>query len=161
TGYFFPTDLVQNVRLTGWLGAGTEGLNGFKSQEFPVVWSVSFAGNGHPNPGDNLVLAARPAGNLVLKSVKVLGVLRGLFDGILGVRGLLKDSFNVDSGTLGLVNVAKGLDPVNVANLLKKDFIQLGMQTIVIEVSIEQVERIFLSFFGLFECYLALGLVVG
>jgi len=44
----------------------------------------------------------------VLKPVKVLGVLRGLFDGIIGVRGLLKDSFNVDSGTLGLVNVAKG-----------------------------------------------------
>jgi len=62
---------------------------------------------------------------------------------------------------LGLVNVAKGLDPVNVANLLKKDFIQLGMQTIVIEVTIEQGQRIFLSFFGLFEGYLALGLVVG
>src|SRR5207245_87950 len=51
--------------------------------------------------------------------------------------------------------------PVNVANLLKKEFIQLGMQTIVIEVSIEQGERIFLSFFGLFEGYMALGLVVG
>src|SRR3989441_13256512 len=76
-------------------------------------------------------------------------------------KGLLKDSFNVDSGTLGLVNVAKGLDPVNVANLLKKDFIQLGMLTIVIEVTIEQGQRIFLSFFGLFEGYLALGLVVG
>src|SRR2546425_807294 len=161
TDNFFTTNSFKMLSLAAGYVSATEVWNAVRSNESYVVWSVSFAGNVHPNPGDNLVLAARPAGNLVLKSVKVLGVLRGLFDGILGVRGLLKDSFNVDSGTLGLVNVAKGLDPVNVANLLKKDFIQLGMQTIVIEVSIEQGERIFLSFFGLFEGYLALGLVVG
>ena len=161
TDNFFTTNSFKMLSVAAGYVSATEVWNAVRSNESYVVWSVSFAGNGHPNPGDNLVLAARPAGNLVLKSVKVLGVLRGLFDGILGVRGLLKDSFNVDSGTLGLVNVAKGLDPVNVANLLKKDFIQLGMQTIVIEVSIEQGERIFLSFFGLFEGYLALGLVVG
>ena len=158
---FFTTNSFKMLGLATGFGSATEVWNAVRSNESYVVWSVSFAGNGHPNPGDDLVLAARPAGNPVLKSVRVLGVLRGLFDGIIGVRGLLKDSFNVDSGTLGLVNVAKGLDPVNVANLLKKDFIQLGMQTIVIEVTIEQGQRIFLSFFGLFEGYLALGLVVG
>src|SRR5467141_1142880 len=158
---FFTTNSFKMLSMATGFGSGTEVWNAVRSNESYVVWSVSFAGNGHPNPGDDLVLAARPAGNLVLKPVKVLGVRRGLFKGIIGVRGLLKDSFNVDSGTLGLVNVAKGLDPVNVANLLKKDFIQLGMQTIVIEVTIEQGQRIFLSFFGLFEGYLALGLVVG
>ncbi len=158
---FFTTNSFKMLSLAAGFGSSAEVWNAVRSNESYVVWSVSFAGNGHPNPGDNLVLAARPAGSLVLRPVKVLGILRGLFDGIVGVRGLLKDSFGVESGTLGFVNVAKGLDAVNVANLLKKDFIQLGMQTIVIEVTIEQGERIFLSFFGLFEGYLALGLVVG
>jgi putative ABC transport system permease protein len=158
---FFTTNSFKMLSMASGYASSTEVWNAVRSNASYVVWSVSFAGNGQPKPGDNLVLGARIAGNLVLKAVKVLGVLRGLFDGIVGVRGLLKDSFKVDSGTLGFVNVAKGLDPVNVANLLKKDLIQLGMQTIVIEVSIEQGERIFLSFFGLFEGYLALGLVVG
>jgi len=158
---FFTTNSFKMLSVAAGFGSATEVWNAVRGNESYVVWSVSFAGNGQPNPGDSLVLAARPAGNLVLKSVKVLGVIRGLFDGIVGVRGLLKDSFNVTSGGLGLVNVVKGLDPVNVANLLKKDFIQLGMQTVVIEVTIEQGQRIFLSFFGLFEGYLALGLVVG
>ncbi len=161
TDNFFTTNSFKMLSMAPGYASATEVWNAVRSNQSYVVWSVSFAGNGHPNPGDNLVLAARPAGNLVLRPVKVLGVLLGLFDGIIGVRGLLKDSFNIDSGTLGLVNVAKGLDPVGVANLLKKDFIQLGMQTIVIEVTIEQGQRIFLSFFGLFEGYLALGLVVG
>src|SRR5213594_1839452 len=104
------------------------------------------------------------SGRRLLETHSAVGVISGsLFGGggLIGARGLLKKSFGIESGTLGFVTVAKGQDPVNVANLLKKNFIQLGMQTIVIQVAIEQGERIFLSFFGLFEGYLALGLVVG
>src|SRR5207245_10312574 len=90
---FFTTNSFKMLSLAAGYASATEVWNAVRSNESYVVWSVSFAGNGHPNPGDNLVLAARPSGNLVVRPVKVLGVLLGLFDGIVGVRGLLKDSF--------------------------------------------------------------------
>ncbi len=163
---FFTSNSFKMVNMTGGFSSATAVWDAVRSNESYVVWSTSAGngfggGNARPNPGDNMLLVAGGTNGFVSRTVKVLGVINGFFDGVVGVRGLLKDSFGVESGTLGFVNVAKGLDPVNVANLLKKDFIQLGMQTIVIEVSIEQGEKIFLSFFGLFEGYLALGLIVG
>jgi putative ABC transport system permease protein len=165
---FFTSNSFKMVNMTGGFSSAAEVWDAVRSNESYVVWSTSAGvfggGNPHPNPGDNMLLVARGNNGFVSRTVKVLGVISGLLfggGGVIGVRGLLKDSFGVESGTLGFVNVAKGQDPVSVANLLKKNFIQVGMQTIVIQVTIEQGERIFLSFFGLFEGYLALGLVVG
>ena len=143
---FFTSNSFKMVNMT----------SGFSSAA--AVWDAVRSNE------SNMLLVARGNNGFVSRTVKVLGVISGsLFGGggLIGARGLLKKSFGIESGTLGFVTVAKGQDPVNVANLLKKNFIQLGMQTIVIQVAIEQGERIFLSFFGLFEGYLALGLVVG
>ena len=165
---FFTSNSFKMINMTGGFSSASAVWDAVRSNESYVVWSTSTGafggGNARPNPGDNMLLVARVNGALVSRTVKVLGVITGLLfggGGVIGARGLLKHAFGVESGTLGFVSVAKGQDPVNVANLLKKDFIQLGMQTIVIQVTIEQGEKIFLSFFGLFEGYLALGLVVG
>src|SRR3989449_783355 len=167
---FFTSNSFKMVNMTGGFSSATAVWDAVRSNESYVVWSTSAGvafggGNARPNPGDGMLLVlVEPNSTVVFRTVKVLGVISGLLfggGGVIGVRGLLKDSFGIESGSLGFVSVAKGQDPVNVANLLKKDFIQLGMQTIVIQVTIEQGEKIFLSFFGLFEGYLALGLVVG
>src|SRR5437899_12468620 len=62
---FFTTNSFKMLSIATGFGAATEVWNAVRSNESYVVWSVSFAGNGHPNPGDDLVLAARPAGNPV------------------------------------------------------------------------------------------------
>ena len=166
---FFTSNSFKMVNMTSGFSSAAAVWDAVRNNESYVVWSTSAGnafggGSDRPNPGDNMLLVARGNNGFVSRTVKVLGVISGsLFGGggLIGARGLLKKSFGIESGTLGFVTVAKGQDPVNVANLLKKNFIQLGMQTIVIQVAIEQGERIFLSFFGLFEGYLALGLVVG
>ncbi len=158
---FFTTNSFKMLNITKGFQTATDVWNALRSNSSYVVWSVSFSGNSHPNPGDTLILIEMRNATLISRPVKVLGILQGLFDGVVGIRQLLMDPFGVETGTLALVKVTNGFDPVNVSNLLKREFIGLGMQTTVIEVAIEQGERIFTSFFGLFEGYLALGLVVG
>ncbi len=158
---FFSTNTFKMLNTTKSFPTATDVWNAMRSNSSYVAWSVTFQGVPHPNPGDTIILSEIQNGTVTSKPVTVLGVFRGLDNLILGTRALLKNSFGVESGTLSFVKVANGLDPVNVANLLKRELINLGMNTIVIEVAIEQGQRIFLSFFGLFEGYLALGLVVG
>jgi len=81
--------------------------------------------------------------------------------GVVGTSQLLWDSFHVGSGQFGLVRVVTGADATSVANTMKRDFAGLGMSTTVIAVVIGQFIQIGQSFLGVFEAFLALGLVVG
>jgi putative ABC transport system permease protein len=95
--------------------------------------------------------------------VTVAGVMSSfLFSGgIVGASQLLWNNFQVGTGQFGFVKVYSGTDPTLVANIMKKDFARLGMVTIVIPVIISNFIQISQSFLGVFEAFLALGLVVG
>jgi putative ABC transport system permease protein len=95
--------------------------------------------------------------------VTVAGVMSSfLFSGgIVGTSQLLKNAFGVGTGQFGFVKVYNGVDPTSVSNVMKKDFARLGMLTIVIPVIISDSIQISQSFLGVFEAFLALGLVVG
>jgi putative ABC transport system permease protein len=118
-----------------------------------------------PVAGDLLqVYYSQGQGYPVLSTkVTVAGVMSSfLFSGgIVGTSQLLWNNFQVGSGQFGFVKVYSGIDPTFVANIMKKDFARLGMVTIVIPVIISDFIQISQSFLGVFEAFLALGLVVG
>ncbi len=117
--------------------------------------------NGNPNPGDTLVLYLQaPSGTLVSKSVKILGIVNSI-NGIIVSSHLLRDTYSVQTSSLSLMIVKSGVDPVPVSNLLRRTFLSIDMQTVVIPVVIAQGIAIFSSFLSLFEGFLGLGLVVG
>ncbi|TMI48930.1 ABC transporter permease [Candidatus Bathyarchaeota archaeon] len=135
-----------------------------------VVWSfgsVNFNGpptsSRTPAAGDLIQLYYAPNNTTVLsKNVTVVGLLNGVFfNGIVGTGQLLKNSFGVGTGQLGFVKVYNGVDPTSVSNILKKDFAHLGMQTIPVAALVGTFIQIGQSFLGIFEAFLALGLVVG
>jgi putative ABC transport system permease protein len=135
-----------------------------------VVWSsgsVNFNGpptsSRTPAAGDLLQLYYAPNNTTVLsKTVTVAGVLNGVFfNGIVSTSQLLKNAFGIGTGQLGFVKVYGGVDPTSVSNILKKDFARIGMQTIAIAPLISTFIQIGQSFLGIFEAFLALGLVVG
>ena len=135
-----------------------------------IVWSfgsVNFNGpptaSRTPDAGDLLQLYYQPNSTTVLsKNVTVAGVLNGVFfNGIVGTSQLLKNAFGIGTGHLGFVKVSNGVDPTSVSNILKKDFAHLGMQTIPIAALVSTFIQIGQSFLGIFEAFLALGLVVG
>jgi putative ABC transport system permease protein len=135
-----------------------------------IVWSfgsVNFNGpptaSINPDAGDLLQLYYAPNSTTILsKNVTVAGVLNGVFfNGIVGTSKLLKNSFGVGTGQLGFVKVYNGIDPTSVSNILKKDFAHIGMQTIPIAALVSTFIQIGQSFLGIFEAFLALGLVVG
>jgi putative ABC transport system permease protein len=118
-----------------------------------------------PSAGDLLqVYYSKGQGQPVISTnVTVAGVMSSfLFNGgIVGTSQLLWNSFRVGTGQFGFVKVTRGADPTFVANIMKKDFARLGMVTIVIPVIISNFIQIGQSFLGVFEAFLALGLVVG
>ena len=135
-----------------------------------VVWSFGFVNvrgppttEATPDPGDTLqIIGLLPNGTAVSRQVTVAGIMNGVFfTGIVTTNQLLRDSFQVVAGNLGLVKVASGVDPTVVSNGLKHDFARLGMQTTVIAVVLGQFIQVGQSFLGIFEGFLALGLVVG
>jgi len=135
-----------------------------------IVWSfgsVNFngppTGSRTPAAGDLLQLFYKPSPGLTLsKNVTVAGVMNGVFfSGVVATNGLLKNSFGVGTGQLGFMKVSSGVDPTTVSIILKKDFARLGMQPLAIAVVIGTFVQIGQSFLGIFEAFLALGLVVG
>src|SRR5256885_15448856 len=71
------------------------------------------------------------------------------------------DPFKVGTGSLSFVKVASGADPTSVASLLRKEFVSLNVDTVVIPVVLRGFLQIGQSFEGLLQGFLVLGLVVG
>ena len=165
TGNTFTMALMANGYKTAtdvWKSVTTNSSN--------IVWSfgsVNFNGpptaSRTPDVGDLLQLYYAPNSTIVVsKNVTVAGVLNGVFfNGIVGTSQLLKNAFGIGTGQLGFVKVSSGVDPTSVSNILKKDFAHLGMQTIPIAALVSTFIQIGQSFLGIFEAFLALGLVVG
>jgi putative ABC transport system permease protein len=118
-----------------------------------------------PAAGDLLHLVSSPDGGRTLykANVTVAGVLNSflLGTGVMATGQLLSHYFHVGSGQFGLVKVTSGTNPTTVANVMKRDFATLGMGTTVIAVIINDFIQVGNSFLGVFEAFLALGLVVG
>ncbi len=118
-----------------------------------------------PAAGDLLHLVSSPDGGRTLykANVTVAGVLNSflLGTGVMATGQQLSHYFHVGSGQFGLLKVTSGTSPTTVANVMKRDFAALGMGTTVIPVIINDFIQIGNSFLGIFEAFLALGLVVG
>jgi len=135
-----------------------------------IVWSLSSVnfngpptGSRTPAAGDLLQLFYKPSsGPTLSKNVTVAGIMNGVFfGGIVTTSGVLNNSFGTGTGNLGFLKVSSGVDPTAVSITLKKDFARLGMQPLAIAVVIATFVQIGQSFLGIFEAFLALGLVVG
>jgi len=166
---FFTGNTFNMVTLASGYKTASEVWNSVTSDSSNIVWSFgSVNSNGPPtsspapSAGDVLQLYFNPGNNTIIsKTVTVSGLLNGVFfNGIVGTSKLL-NSFGVGTGELGFVKVSSGVDPTAVSNILKKDFARIGMQTIAIAAIISTFIQIGNSFLGIFEAFLALGLVVG
>jgi putative ABC transport system permease protein len=167
---FFLSNTFQMVNMSSEYKTASETWNGVTNDPLNVVWSFGAVSNRGPptsiptpNVGDVLVLTGLTPGQVpVQQSVKVIGLVNGVFlNGIVGTSKLLKDYFGISTGGLSFVKVAPGADPTNVSYLLRKEFVNLKMQTVVIPVVLSAFLQIGQSFEGLLEGFLGLGLVVG
>jgi putative ABC transport system permease protein len=166
---FFLTNTFQMSSMSPQYKTVNETWKAAMNDPSKVVWSFGQVNNrgpptsiSTPNVGDTLVLTGLVSGTPVQKSVTVVGLVNGVFlNGIVGTKTLLMNTFKVGTGSLSFVKVASGADPTDVARLLRKEFVNLNVYTIVIPVVLSGFLQIGQSFEGLLEGFLGLGLVVG
>jgi putative ABC transport system permease protein len=167
---FFTTNTFKMLNMTRQYQTAPAVWQGVIGNPSNVVWSVGFVNlrgpptaAQSPNVGDVLVLTGERSGvGLVQKTVTVIGLLNGAFlNGIIGSSQLLKDSFGVGTGAFSFVRVASGQDPTTVSYQLRRDFVNLALQTTVISTVLNAFLQVGQSFLGLLEGFLGLGLVVG
>ena len=166
---FFLTNTFQMSSMSPQYKTATETWKAVMTDPSKVVWSYGQVNNRGPpssvqtpNVGDTLILTGLIGNNTVQKSVTVVGLVNGVFlNGIVSTKTLLMDPFKVGAGSLSFVKVATGEDPTNVASLLRKEFVSLNVDTVVIPVVLSGFLQIGQSFEGLLQGFLGLGLVVG
>jgi len=167
---FFTTNTFKMQNMTRQYQTASAVWNGVIGNSSNVVWSFGFVNSRGPptaiptpNTGDVLLLTEqKPGGALVQKSVTVIGLLNGAFlNGIIGSNQLLKNPFGAVTGGFSFVKVSIGADPTSVSYQLRRDFVNLGLQTTVISVVLNAFLQVGQSFLGLLEGFLGLGLVVG
>src|SRR5256884_3357932 len=168
---FFTSNTFEMVQVASNYKTPTDVWSAVTANSSNVVWASGQVNTRGPPTttqtaaaGDQLQLYWSPDQKTILTvKVTVAGVMsRFLFSGgVVGTSQSLWDSFHVGSGQFGLVRVVTGADATSVANTMKRDFAGLGMSTTVIAVVIGQFIQIGQSFLGVFEAFLALGLVVG
>lgn len=137
-----------------------------RSDPSKVVWSTSFISQTGPpqelptpDPEDTLFLISQDGRNA---TVEVVAVLNGVFfSGVVTSSDFVENSFGVNTGSLAFVSVPDGVDPTEVSVILRRDYLQLQLQTLVIPVLVSDFVQIGNSFLALFQGFLGLGLVVG
>ena len=169
---FYTSNTFPMVLMAPGYNTATDVWNAVTSNSSNVVYYYGAANTRGPPTsipapaaGDTLQLYASPDGGKTIYAarVTVAGVLNSflLGTGIMGTNQFLSKYFHVGSGQFSLVKVTSGTNPSSVANIMKRDFAQLGLATIVIPVLISDFIQVGQSFLGVFEAFLALGLVVG
>jgi putative ABC transport system permease protein len=168
---FYTSNTFNMVLMASTYKAASDVWKAVTTNSSNVVWFYGANTRGPPTAaqtpaaGDLLQLYWRLTPTTPVKTVNVTvaGVVNAVYfgNGIIGTSQLLQQSFGVGSGQYGLVKVTGGTDPTNVSNTLKRDFARVGMQTIAISALISAFIQISQSFLGIFEAFLALGLVVG
>jgi putative ABC transport system permease protein len=166
---FFTSNTFNIVQMAGNYKTTTAVWSAVALNSSKVVWAagqVNTRGppttSPNPAPGDRLQVTTTSLPRLSV-NVTVAAVMSSfLFNGgFVGTSQLLWKSLHVGSGQFALVKVSSGIDATSVANIMKRDFYTLGMSTIVIAVVVSDFIQIGQSFLGIFEAFLALGLVVG
>jgi putative ABC transport system permease protein len=168
---FFTSNTFNMVQMTSNYKTATDVWRAVTGNSSNVVWASGQVNTRGPpttaptpSVGDQLQLYYSPDPKTIfLAKVTVVGVMSSfLFNGgFVGTSQLLWNSFHIGSGQFALMKVASGTDATSVANTMKKDFAGLGMTTTVIAVVVSDFIQIGQSFLGVFEAFLALGLVVG
>ncbi|OLD34212.1 MAG: hypothetical protein AUI50_07495 [Crenarchaeota archaeon 13_1_40CM_2_52_14] len=167
---FYLTNTFQMVNMSAQYKTASETWKAVTTNSSNVVWSFGAVSNRGPptsiptpNIDDVLILTGLGSGQTpVQKTVTVVGLVNGVFlNGIVATKTLLMNPFGVGTGSLSFIKVATGADPTNVSNLLRREFVNLKMQTVVIPVVLSAFLQIGQSFEGLLEGFLGLGLVVG
>src|SRR6266700_1440036 len=133
------------------------------SRAAPLMLSGPPTSSQTPTAGDLLQLYYAPDPKTTVSvNVTVVGIMSSfLFSGgVVGTSQWLWNSFHVGSGQFGLVKVSGSTDATSVSNTMKRDFAALGMTTIDIPAIVADFIQIEQSFLGVFEAFLALGLVV-
>lgn len=99
-------------------------------------------------------------GELVEK--RVIGLMnQSVIQGLFMSKDTAEDEFDMTSNSLFFMNVKEGRDADKIAKDLEREFIENGMQPIVLGTIIEQSLSATWMFFDLFSGYMGLGLVVG
>jgi putative ABC transport system permease protein len=170
---FFTGNTFQIVQMASRYKTAADVWSAVMAPNYTnVVWAsgqVSTRGpsttSPNPTPGDQLQVywTAGPGQPILSVKVTVAGIMSSfLFNGgFVGASQLLWNSFHIGSGQFALVKVTSGTDATSVSNTMKRDFYTLGLTTIVIATVVSEFIQIGQSFLGVFEAFLALGLVVG
>ncbi len=169
---FFTTNTFNMVQMAGNYKTATDVWNAVTENSSTVVWASGQVNTRGPPTtaqtpiaGDQLQIYWTFGRGQPVISIKVTvaGVMSSFLfgGGFVSTSELLWNSFRVGSGQFALVKVARGTDPATVANTMKRDFIRLGLATVNIAVVIGDLIQIGQAFLGVFEAFLALGLVVG
>ena len=166
---FYTGNTFNMVLMASAYKTSTDVWNAVRNDPSKVVWFFGSANtrgpptaSETPAPGDVLELFPLIPG-IPATNVTVAGVVNAVYfgNGIIATSQFLGQKFGVGTGQYGLVKVTGGTDPVTAANILKRDFAKEGMITVPIASLISQFIQIGQSFLGVFEAFLALGLVVG
>ena len=163
---FFTTNKFSMINMTVDYNNESEVWAAVGQNSSKVVWSSSFvsttgppAFGPEPEPGDTLLLADG-AGRTA--RVEVVAILNGVyFEGIVSSDRLLQDRFGITTGTLAFIKVTETAEPTQVSIILRRDYLQYKLQTLVIPVLVADFLEVGNAFLALFQGFLGLGLVVG
>ena len=167
---FYLTNTFQITNMSAQYKSASEMWKDVMANSSRVVWSFGSINNrgpptsvSTPNVGDALLLVGGTPQKPIRANVTVVGLMNDLFlgNGVISTNALLMTPFGVGTGAVAFVKVTSGMDPTSVSYQLRKDFVSLGLITIVIPVVLNAVLQIGQSFEGLLEGFLGLGLVVG
>ena len=168
---FYLTNTFQITNMSLQYKSASEMWKAVTTNTSNVVWTFSTFNNrgpptssSTPNVGDVLLLVGGTQLNPIKATVTVVGLMNNLFlgnSGVISTNALLMNPFRTGTGAVAFVKVASGTDPTNVSYQLRKDFVSLGLATIVIPVVLNAFLQIGQSFEGLLQGFLGLGLVVG
>ena len=162
---FFDTNKFSIVSYAPGYTTPKEVWDTVRSDPSRAVWSTSFVSQTGPpqelptpDPGDTLLLVSRNG----TTTVEVVAVLNGVFfSGVVSTSDFVESRFGVNTGSLAFVSVPDGVDPTEVSVILRRDYLQLNLQTLVIPVLVSDFVEVGNSFLALFQGFLGLGLVVG
>ena len=168
---FYTSNTFNMVLMANGYKTSSEVWNAVRTNSSNIVWFFGANTMGPPTAAEtpaagDLLQLYRSLGPGIppqTANVTVVGVVNAVYfgNGIIGTGQLLQQKFVIGSGQYGLLKVTGGTDPTVVSNILKRDFAREGMITIPIASLISQFIQVGQSFLGVFEAFLALGLVVG
>lgn len=140
--------------------------NAVESNSSNVVLSTSLFGgafgppSGPTQKAGDMVSLVLP--NRTMTNVTIIAIMSGgALSGYVSTEKFVGPRMNTNASQFGLIALASSSQADHVAIDLKRDFLSLGMQVVVLPDILNQILGAVQSFFALFQGFLALGLIVG